>query len=144
MMISDFLTSPRRTDGSEAPEMDALTELEALDEAALLDVRLNAVDSSAWLLFDCKGALQVRAGNTAIVVLKSIRSVEWTCSQPKLRAWRYILGWEPISQGGLLRVKFFTDDTGEFRATCLAAEFYVGDIPGGDDAPPELRVRHRS
>lgn len=138
MMISEFLTNSRRFEGYDLPEMDALTEPEALDEAALIDMRFNAVDSSAWLLFDCRGALQVRAGNTAIVVLKSIRTLEWKCSQPKPRAWRYVLGWESASHGSVLQVKFFADDTGEFRATCLAGEFHVGDIPGGDEAPPDF------
>ena len=138
MMISEFLTSRRRLDGADAPEMDALTEAGALDEAALLDVRINTVDSSAWLLFDCKGALQVRAGNTAIVVLKLIRTLEWTCSEPSSRGWQYVLGWQPASEEGVLGVSFLTGDTGAFRATCAAGEFYVGDVRGGDEAPPNF------
>jgi len=137
-MISEFLTSPQRFGVVEPPEMDALIEDSALEEAALFDIRVNAVDASAWLLLDCKGALEVRAGNTAIVVIKSLQHLEWTCPSPAPHSWCTVWAWKPSIAEGLLTVEFVLDGGGEFRATGSAAEFFVGDVPGGDDPPPNF------
>lgn len=138
MRIDEFLRSSRRFDLVGAPEMDALREDAALDEAGLLEVRVNVVDSSAWLLFDCRGALQVRAGYTGIIVLKSIQQLEWSCPSNRSLSWRYVLGWKPAVHGDSFTVEFFAGDDGNFRATALAGEFYVGSVPGDDEAPPNL------
>lgn len=53
-------------------EMDALTELDALVEAALIEASLDATTGEARLVLDCRGALQIRNGNTAVVVVKNV------------------------------------------------------------------------
>jgi len=118
--------------------MDALTEDSALEEAALFDIRVDAVDASAWLLLDCKGALEVRAGNTAIVVIKSLQHLEGTCPSPVPHSWSTVWAWKPSIAKGLLTVEFFLEGGGQFRAKGSAAEFFVGDVPGGDEARPDF------
>jgi hypothetical protein len=61
MRIEELLVDPRRREHAAMPEADALTESDALQEAQLLDVRLDALRSTVWLLFDCRGALQIWA-----------------------------------------------------------------------------------
>ena len=51
MRIEQLLLDPRREHAA-IPEADALTESDALQEVQLLDVRLDALRSTAWLLFD--------------------------------------------------------------------------------------------
>lgn len=138
MMILDFLTSPKRLGTAGAPQVDALTEAAALEEAALIDIRVNPVAASAWLLFDCKGALEVSTGNTAILVVKSLEHLEWVCPSPVPPSWWTVWGWRPTTSEGLFVIDFVLDGGGAFRAKGTAAEFFVGDVPGGDEAPPDF------
>src|SRR5205085_416302 len=73
----DLLDDASRRSYAASPEMDALTEPGALQEAQLIAARLDAVRSQAWLLIDCRGALQIRMGNTAIIIAKAVRRFAW-------------------------------------------------------------------
>jgi hypothetical protein len=57
MRIEELLVDPRRREHAAMPEADALTQSDALREAQLLDVRFDALRSSVWLLFDCRGGI---------------------------------------------------------------------------------------
>jgi hypothetical protein len=58
MRIDKLLEDPGRREHAAMPEADALTDTDALQEATLLEVRLDALRSTVWLLFDCRGAVQ--------------------------------------------------------------------------------------
>jgi hypothetical protein len=57
--IQDLLSLPPTLRDLAAPEMDPLTEEDALREAQLLDVRFDAVRSTLGLLFELRVALQL-------------------------------------------------------------------------------------
>jgi hypothetical protein len=59
------------------PEMDPLTEDDALQEAQLLDVRFDALRSTVGLLFDLRMALQLREPNTGVLVVSGVRELSW-------------------------------------------------------------------
>jgi hypothetical protein len=63
MKIEDLFRIPERRAFAAKPEIDPLTEDIALMESQLLDVRFEAVTSTAGLLFDLRGALQLRLAN---------------------------------------------------------------------------------
>lgn len=139
MRLDDFLLSEGRRDYAAAPEADALTEDGALQEAALLDVRLDAVTGSAWFLFDCRGALQLESGNTAVLVLRSLRELQWEVRPVGTRTWRAVTRWSVRSPGShLLEVVAGIEPAATLRAVCAAGEFFVGDVPGCDDPPPDF------
>lgn len=138
MNIEDLVTDVRRRDLAAAPESDALVDSGALQESALLDIRINMVDSSAWLLFDCRGALQIEMGNTAVVVVRSLQSLRWSGESRGPRTWRAVLGWTPKAAEGRLSLTADVSPGGLLEVVGLAGEFYVGDVPGCDEAPPNF------
>ena len=77
MILEEFLTSDDRKRVSRAVEVDALRDRDALQDAALLDIRVSGVWSCAWLLLDCKGALNIRDGNTAVLVVHGLDELTW-------------------------------------------------------------------
>jgi hypothetical protein len=101
MRIEELLVDPRRREHAAMPEADALTQSDALREAQLLDVRFDALRSSVWLLFDCRGALQIEMGNTAVIVAHGLRRFSWT-GQPRgrLTAWTVVSS-EPVARRGM-------------------------------------------
>jgi len=139
MILSAFLDDPARFDQNVSPDGNPFLDNGALQEAALLDVRLDWMRSRAWLLFDCKGALQIRAGNTAVLVVHRVSLFSLIAhSTPRKATYPSVVAWEPSVIGGRL-----TLDAGLLPATELAiigagGEFFVGDVPGMDAAPPDL------
>lgn len=93
------------------------------------------------LLFDCRGALQVDEGNTAVVVVHGLSHLAWTAEPaPRGRMNRAVELWTPAS-----RSEAFTLTAALWRAGTLelrgrAAEFFLGDVPGCDDPPPNFVV----
>lgn len=138
VIIEDLLVWPDRRSLAAMPEADALAEVDALLEAALLDVRFDATTSSAWLLFDCRGAVQLEMGNTAVVVVRGVTGLQWHADPRPGRVWRAVMGWQPVSGAGLFSCTVELSPGSRLEVSGVAAEFYVGDIPGGDDAPPNF------
>lgn len=138
MKISELLVDPGREQMSASPESDALTEQDALAEASLLDVRLDATTSDLWLLFDCRGSLQLEEGNTAVVVVNGLIKLNWEAEERNGRTWRAVMGWVPRADSGRLTVVVETEPGGRLEATGNGGEFFVGNIPGGDDPPPDF------
>jgi hypothetical protein len=62
------------------PESDALTEEHALQEAALVDVRFNTVESTAGLLFDLRTALGFRMANAGVIIARRVHDLHWETS----------------------------------------------------------------
>ncbi len=137
MMIEELLVDPRRREYAAEPEMDALTERGALQEAQLLDARVDVLRSTAWLLFDCRGALQIEMGNTAIIAAQGVRRLSWVASpRGRLTAWSVVDSAPSVAEGAWsLSLAFAPSARLELEAE--SAEFYVGDVPGCDEAPPD-------
>ena len=58
-----------------SPEMDPLTEKDALQEARLNEVTFDAVRGRLGLLFDLRGALQLRMAYTGLLVLGGVKNL---------------------------------------------------------------------
>jgi hypothetical protein len=136
MRIEELLVDPRRREHAAMPEADALTEVDALQEAQLLDVRLDALRSTVWLLFDCRGALQIEMGNTAVIVAYGLHRFSWV-AQPRgrLTAWTVVSS-EPVARGGVWSLSLAFVPSARLELEADSAEFFVGNVPGGDEAPP--------
>lgn len=138
MIIEDLLVWRDRRSLAAVPEADALSEVDALLEAALLDVRFDATTSSAWLLFDCRGAVHLEMGNTAIVVVHGVTGLQWRAEPRSQRTWWAVMGWHPTAAERAFSCTADLSPGGRIHVAGTAAEFYVGDIPGGDDPPPDF------
>jgi hypothetical protein len=138
MRIADLLVDPDRGRGAPPPESDALTEDGALAETALLDLRLDLTTSDLWLLFDCRGALQLRNGNAAVIVINKITKLSWEAERRERRTWRAVIGWSPSVEPGRLTIVVDAVPGGRLELTGSGGEFFVGNIPGGDEPPPDF------
>ena len=137
MLIEELLVDPRRREHAAMPEADALTESGALQEAQLLDVRLDVLRSTAWLLFDCRGALQIEMGNTAVISAHGVRRLSWVAkARGRLTSWSVVAS-NPsvIDSTWSLSLAFAPNARLELEAE--SAEFFVGDVAGCDEAPPD-------
>jgi hypothetical protein len=138
MRIEDVLTDPNRRDhfGKREVVADALTADDALQEAQLQRCRIDAVNSEAWFLFDCRGALQLRSGNTAVIVAHDVDHLSWRSERrPGRTAWS-VVGSQPLVDENrwVLKLEFVPDARLEVQAR--AAEFFLGDVPGMDAPQP--------
>ncbi|WP_187978207.1 hypothetical protein [Mycetocola sp. JXN-3] len=141
--ISEFLYSPERFDERGDPEADALRETHALQDAAILDLKFDATLLTLWVLFDCRGTLFMRDGNVAILVAQNVSTFEWFSPPRESRRWRAVAGSIPKIGPQQFSMKLHVgygpgDRKQRLTFSAATAEFYVGDIPGGDEAPPDF------
>jgi hypothetical protein len=135
MLVEQLLADP--TAVGHAPEMDALTESDALQEAQLIDIRVNALTSTVGLLFDLRMALQLRTANTAIVVGRAVHEFSWSAERRATArtAWN-VVGSEP-GWDDLFSLSLSFIPSARARLVCERAEFYVGEVAGLYPTPPD-------
>ncbi len=139
MRAVDLLDDPDRRSYAAMPEMDALTEAGALQEAALVDVCVDAVTCSVSLLFDLRGALQLREGSVAVLIARGVERFEWRpCPGERGRVWHAVTASIPDNSAGRFRLRLGFVSSKELVVEAAAGEFYVGDMPGMDGAPPDF------
>ncbi|WP_187978213.1 hypothetical protein [Mycetocola sp. JXN-3] len=143
LTISDYLYSSKRLDSHGAPDADALREQDALRDAAILDIRFDTTLLTLWILFDCRGTLFMRDGNVAVIVANNVTSLEWQAPPRDSRWWRPVVVSSPnfeLQQFSMqLGIGYSNEGKAQFlRFSSSSAEFHVGDIAGGDAAPPDF------
>lgn len=140
MRIADLLVDSSRLKRKSvsSPETDALTEEDALAEAALIDFRMTAITSDLWLLFDCRGALQLADGNAAVVVVKNVTRLVWEAEERGGAIWRAVMRWSPNVESAGLTIIVEAEPGGRLEVTGKGGEYFVGNVPGGDDPPPDF------
>ena len=120
------------------PEMDPLTEDDALQEAQLLDVRFDALRSTVGLLFELRLALQLREGNTGVLVARGVRELSWSTGgeSPAPRfAWT-VAGSKIGTTNKLfdLRITGMRPGAG-LGLVAESAAFFAGTVPGLERIP---------
>jgi hypothetical protein len=140
VIVIDLFHDPARRSYAAMPEMDPLTEKGALQEAALVDVRLNVVESWVAVLFDLRMALQLRTGNVGLLIAREVQRVDWADGRLTgfPRIWHAVTGSDPDNRHGRFGLRLGFASNAELVIDALAAEFYVGDVPGLDEAPPDF------
>jgi hypothetical protein len=137
IIIEDLLSEePALHRFAAQPEMDPLTETDALQEAQLLGIRFDAVRSTVGLLFELRLALQLRAANTGVLVAHGVRQLAWTASARMTvrTAWNVVAS-TPRCADRLFQLSLWTSPDGELGLTAESAVFYVGDVAGLDEIP---------
>ena len=137
MLIEELLQDGSRVSIRE-PEMDPLREVDALQEAQLLDARVWPLTSTAGLLFELRTALQFDEGNAALLVVRGLRDFQWKASSvPSILSALTVVSSTPGMEDDLfgLRLGFFPDAMSNVRG--LGGEFYVLNVLGIGEAPPD-------
>jgi hypothetical protein len=137
LVIRKLLGDPQRGQYGGAPETNPLRDVGALDEAQLLDIQIDAVRSTAWVLFDCRGALQIRKGNTAVLAVRGLKRVSWSENTPtKFTPW-YAVRSEPQLSKNSWRLTLACIPDGDLQLEAQDAELFVGDVPGCNGPQPD-------
>lgn len=127
--IQEFAQGPWRREYGSKPEMDPLTEDDALMEAQVLDVRLDALRSRVAVLFELRLALQLREGNTGLLIADGVTAFEWDAAPRKTArtAWN-VVGSVARAAGGTLEMRLGMLPQAELLLRARSAAFYSGDV----------------
>lgn len=127
--IREFAEGPWRREHGSKPEMDPFTEDDALMEAQILDVHLNTLQSRAAILFELRLALQLREGNTGLLVAEGVTRFEWHASQRNTArtAWT-VVGSAPRSADGTLEMRLGVLPQAGLLLRARSVAFYSGDV----------------
>lgn len=139
-LIEDLLLAPELDRHDGRPEMDPFAETDALQETQLLDVRVNVLRSSIGAIFDLRSALQLRAANTGVMVAQGVNEFVWSADpRSDFTAWTVITS-TPRCEPRLVRLELKIIPESSLRIAAESMAFYVVDVPGLADAPPDLGV----
>ena len=123
------------------PEMDPLTEDDALQEAQLLDVRFDALRSTAGLLFELRTALQLREANTGVLIVRGVRTLTWSSCPRDTERTAWTVGGSVVTSTDWwfgLELGLWPAPGAQLSVTAESAAFLVGDVPGLDRIPDYL------
>lgn len=120
------------------PEMDPLTEDDALQEVQILDVRIEAVSGVAAILLEMRTALQIRKGNAGVIVASGVTHVLWNAPTVErgFRAWTIGSSKPKLTADSVsLELHMFPSPGLSIQAAAMA--FAVGNVVGLPSAPPD-------
>ncbi|MDP9903107.1 hypothetical protein [Arthrobacter bambusae] len=148
MRINDLLSmDPALRRYTSIAEMDPLAEEDALQEAQVLDVRFDALAGIAGILFDLRQALQLREANTGVLVAQGVHGLTWAGPgrNTALTAWS-IGSSIPRARDQLFELSLAMWPYPGARLSLIAedAAFFVGNVPGLAEAPPDYIGRDRA
>ncbi|MFI6344143.1 hypothetical protein [Streptomyces sp. NPDC050560] len=124
--------------GVEAADPNPLREVDALQESQLLDSRVCQLNSTAALLFELRTSLQFDAGNAALLVVRRLGYFGWRSSTlPTPPAALTVVSSEPDSTADSFRMSFEFFPAARLDVAGSQAEFYVLEVEGIGDAPPD-------
>jgi hypothetical protein len=138
-MINDlFIPNPKWRQFPLKPEMDPLTEPDALREAQLLDAQFDVLRSTAGLLFEMRCAEQLRDCDAAVLILRGVRKFSWdgyTDGKPP-QAW-WIVSSIVTSSDGIFGLELDMSFNPGAHLTLQSehAEFYAMRVPGLGEIP---------
>lgn len=140
IMIEDLLLPDGHwRDFASQPEMDPLTEGDALQEAQLLDVRLDALRSTVGLLFELRLALQLREANAGLLVARGVRELSWTAGARSTAKTAWTVGGStPRNENWLFGLQLGLWPNARLDLRAESAAFFAGDVPDLDRIPNYL------
>lgn len=148
MKVDDLLLlDPALRQHASMPEMDPLTEEDALQEAQVLDVRFDALARVVGILFELRQALQLQEANTGVLVAHGVRELTWAGPgrDTTLTAWS-VGSSVPQARDQLfgLNLVMWPHPGAQLSLTAESAAFFAGDVPGLAEAPPDYTDRDRA
>lgn len=142
-----LLLDPELRQYASLPEMDPLTDDDALQEAQVLDVRCDPLSGVVGILFELRQALQLREANTGVLVAGGVRELHWEASarDTTLTAWS-VGSSVPRTKGSLfhLSMTLWPAPGALLSLVAESAAFFVGHVPGLAIWPPDYTKNDRS
>ncbi|MFG2428521.1 hypothetical protein [Streptomyces sp. NPDC048590] len=136
LVIREEESAPGPHGGTAWP--DPLREPDALREAQLLECRVSQLTSTASLLFELRTAMQIDEGNAALLVMRGLRSLDWTAgTAPEGPTARTVVSGVPGRLDDLFRAEFSFFPDSRLEILGERAEFYVLEAQGIGDVPPD-------
>ena len=141
MKIDDLLLSdPGLRTYASMPEMDPLTEDDALQEAQLLDIRFDAKSGVLGLLFELRTALQLQEANTGVLIATGVRELAWFGPRRDTTVTAWSIGSSaprPKDRLFVLSLVMWPHPGAQLTLTAESAAFFIGNVPGLPEAPPD-------
>ncbi len=118
------------------PQMNPLTEDDALQEAQVLDVRFDALRLTVGVLFELRAALQLREANTGVLVARGVQELSWTAGPraTSRTAWT-VMSSRPELRDGLFALSLGMWPESRIALRAESAAFFCGDVPGLERIP---------
>ena len=140
VIVEDLFVDPSRRQFGAMPEMDPLTEDGALQEANLVAARVDVMTGDVGLLFDLRQALQLRTGNTAVLIARGVDRFEWGVPDPRDLPFvaHMVVRSSPTIDGSWFELELGCVRGSGLRLRARSAEFFVGVVPGLGAAPPDF------
>ncbi|MGH3712156.1 MAG: hypothetical protein ACRDT4_01625 [Micromonosporaceae bacterium] len=139
MRIEDLLQGPSGLQRhTTKPQMNPLTDEDALLEAQLLEVRFDALRLTLALLLELRMALQLREGNTGVLITRGVQRWSWEAHpRPTARTAWNIVGSTPAVDGGLFVLSLEMLPYAKLDLVAESASFFEGDASGLGETPPD-------
>jgi hypothetical protein len=139
MTLRDLIAGTPVTAMVGLPEMDPLTEEDALRDAQLNEVLHDAVNMRVGMLFDLRGAMQLRMANTGLIVLRGVEAFTWRAPRrfTKRAAWNVDAS-VPANEDGVVNLRLIFFPSANLTVAARSAAFFAGDVPGLPDTPPDF------
>jgi hypothetical protein len=136
--IEELLLDARSQHHADQPDVNILTEEDALQEAQLLSLRHDALRSAAALLFELRMALQLEAGNTGVLLAYGVRELRWTASaRSTMRTAWNVLGSSIKRHEDALQLDLAMWPQAELSLRAASTAFIVGNVPSLGSVPPD-------
>ena len=122
-----------------SPEMDPLTEKDALVCAPLVEAVFDAVNMRVGLLFDLRVAEQLRMADTGLIVVGGVEAFQWRAVRRSTSrtSWNVDAS-VPSNNDGVVNLRLILFPSAELTVVARSAAFFAGDVPGLPDAPPDF------
>lgn len=125
---------------SSPPDVNPLTDNDALQEAQLLALRFDAASRTASLLFELRMALQLHETNTGVLVVRGVRGLAWSGPERATPRTAWTVGGSSVGvSGGLFCMKLglWPSPGAQVNLVAKSAAFFAGDVPGLNDVPSD-------
>ncbi|WP_405095492.1 hypothetical protein [Micromonospora sp. NBC_01412] len=141
MLIQEFLSEPMEGVPAIGPDSDPLRSPWLLQECQVLDVRIDALRSTAAVLLEQRAAFDYLRGNTGIIVMRGIRSVDWKIagSPGALTAWAVVGATVAAGSEGF-EVSIGLSPNARLAGTAETIEYYAMDANIGLIIPDYLEA----
>lgn len=147
MKMRDVLASPGAVHSVPVERLgrhDSLGVL--LQEAQLIDLRMDALTRRAGLIFDLRVALEIRDANTGVLVVDDVERLSWAGEGPTEPLIAWSVDGAALERGlGSITISLglWPAPGGELTIVGTSGVFVAGNVPHLADVPPDYTETDR-
>ena len=120
--------------------VNPLRDPQVLREAYFVHICHDVVHSRVQVILDCRFAAGFTEANTGLLILEGVSDFTWHVDRHGRDGVEYTIGrWSPnLAADGDWSVLVLFERNGELVLKGRRARFFLLDVPGMDDAPPDF------